>query len=121
MSVSALQCTCEDMPSTPVLAYLWPVADVLGPVCIVQRADSLLSTDHTGADGGNDAGFGSATQGVPQQPRQLGVPEHKHEERRTWPLRQTLAVGDLRHTRAVGSLKQGSVTSRGGCVISCTV
>lgn len=51
-----------------------PVANILGSVCIVQRAQCLLLALDCGSDGRNDAGLGAPAQGVPQQPRQLAVP-----------------------------------------------
>jgi hypothetical protein len=55
------------------VAHLRPVADVFGPVRIVQGAHCLLSTHNAGPNCGNDAGLGLATKGVAQQPGQFGV------------------------------------------------
>ncbi len=53
--------------------HLWPVADILGPVGIIQGGQGFLCTMHRGGNCGYDAGFGFATQGIPEQAGQLGI------------------------------------------------
>ena len=50
-----------------------PVANVLGSVSVIQRAQSLLLTLYSWSNGGYDAGLGAPTKGVPQQPCQFAV------------------------------------------------
>lgn len=42
----------------------WTIPDVFGPMCVIQGGQRFLCTVHCGGNGGDDAGFGFAAQGV---------------------------------------------------------
>ena len=55
------------------LVDLGLVADVLGPVGVVEGVEGLLQALDGRGDGGDDAGLGAASEGLAQQPGQLRV------------------------------------------------
>ena len=74
LSANWFQSCMATLPRSSHWTPILPVANVLGSVCIVQRAQCLLLALYRGSNGRDDAGLGAPAQGVTQQPRQLAVP-----------------------------------------------